>query len=89
MNTFFENLKAAGAEIKPVCNGLSVSLCGHSWIFTKEKEELGFIPGAVSTPFSYKAPVVLVEAGEGLYGKKWYKFQHTIPLDGSKYKVFC
>lgn len=90
MNTFFNNLIAAGAIVKQVPNGTAVELLGHYFIFTEEKMGLwgdGAI-GIVSIPFSAKKPVVIVEKESVAWGK-YRDLQYTIPLDGSRYKVYC
>ena len=92
MNTFFKNLVAAGAKHHNCANGIAVELCGHHWVFTNTKEPISLWGdgngGYISTPMHVKKPVVLVEKESIAWGK--YKvLQHTIPLDGSKYKVFC
>ena len=92
MNTFFDNLIAAGAKHYSCTNGTAVELCGHYWVFTDTTEPISLWgdgnAGYVSVPFSVKRPVVLVEKESVAWGK--YKvLQHTIPMDGSRYKVFC
>lgn len=92
MNTFFNNLVAAGATTKKCANGTSVELYGHFWVFTDTQESIGLYGdgngGYISVPMHAKKPVVLVEKESIAWGK--YKvLQHTIPLDGSRYKVFC
>jgi len=92
MNTFFNNLVAAGATAKKCANGTSVELYGHLWVFTDTQNPIGLYGdgngGYVSIPIATKKPVVIVEKESIAWGK--YKvLQHTIPLDGSKYKVFC
>jgi hypothetical protein len=92
MNTFFNNLVAAGATVKKCANGISVELCNHLWVFTDTQGPVDLYGdsngGYISVPMHVKKPVVLVEKESIAWGK--YKaLQHTIPLDGSKYKVFC
>jgi hypothetical protein len=92
MNTFFNNLVAAGATVKKCANGTSVELLGHFWVFTDTKESVGLYGDGngvyVSVPMSTKRPVVLVEKESVAWGR--YKIlQYQIPLDGSKYRVFC
>lgn len=90
MNTFFNNLVAAGAKVRQVANGTAVELLGHYFIFTEEEMGLwGFGEiGIVSIPFSTKKPVVIVEKESVVWGK-YPDLQYTIPMDGSKYKVYC
>lgn len=89
MKTLFENLVAAGARVSNCPNGTAVELCGHLWVFTETQKELWGEDGFtyMSTPFSTKLPVVLVEeVNEGTH----IVLQHRIPTDGKKkYKVFC
>jgi hypothetical protein len=92
MNTFFNNLVAAGATVKRCANGTSAELLGHFWVFTDTKESVDLYGDGngvyVSVPMSTKRPVVLVEKESVAWGR--YKvLQYQIPLDGSKYKVFC
>lgn len=92
MNTFFNNLVAAGATVKRCANGISVELCSSHWVFTDTQEPIPLWGdgngGYVSVPLKEKRPVVLVERESIAWGK-YEILQHTIPLDGSKYKVFC
>lgn len=92
MNTFFNNLVAAGATVKKCANGTSVELLGHAWVFTDSKEPLPLYGdgngGYVSVPFSTKTPVVIVER-ESIACGRHKVLQYRIPLDGSKYRVFC
>jgi len=92
MNTFFNNLVAAGAKYHNCANGVAVELCGHFWVFTDTKEPISLWGDGngsyVSVPLSTKRPVVLVERESIAWGKYW-ELRYSIPLDGSKYRVFC
>ena len=90
MNTFFNNLVEAGASVKSVPNGIYVELYHHFWIFTEDQIGLyGDGNGTYSsTSLKEKKPVVLVEKESIVWGK-YIDVQYTIPMDGSKYKVFC
>ena len=92
MNTFFNNLIAAGAKYHNCVNGIAVELCGHHWVFTDTKEAISLWGdsngGYLSVPLCTKKPVILIERESIVWGK-YKELRYTIPLDGSKYTVFC
>lgn len=91
MNTFYNNLIAAGAKSRKCPNGIAVELYGNLWVFTNTPKPMGLWGdgeiGYVSVPLSTKRAVVIVEKESIAWGKR-HIVRSTIPLDGSKYKVF-
>ena len=92
MNTFYDNLIAAGAKHHSCPNGEAVELLGSFWVFTDTQSPISLYGdgngGYVSVPKTEKRPVVLVENESMVWGHHW-TVQDKVPLDGRRYKVYC